>query len=210
MMKPQNHQTPQDFWEELYKRSSAHTRGKPSAALARFAVDRQPGTALDLGCAKGDDAVWLAKHGWQVIAVDISETVLSYARRNANSEQIGDRIELQHHDLAVSFPENRYDLVSAMFLQAPFDFPRERVLKHAALCLNSGGLFIAATHGSRPSWSWDKSTAPFPTPHQCLKALGLNMSGWKEIFVGNEDRNATGPEGQKGTVTDTIVCLERR
>ncbi len=39
--------------------------------------------ALDLGCGEGGDAVWLAEHGWQVLAVDVSETALSRAAAEA-------------------------------------------------------------------------------------------------------------------------------
>lgn len=50
--------TPLQFWEGLYANASGEMSGNPSTALARFAGDRTPGVALDLGCAKGDDAVW--------------------------------------------------------------------------------------------------------------------------------------------------------
>jgi len=32
-----------------------------------------PGKALDLGCAEGADAIWLAQRGWQVTGVDIAQ-----------------------------------------------------------------------------------------------------------------------------------------
>lgn len=209
-MKPKENQSPIEFWEEVYANASPRTKGQPSAALARFASDRLPGHALELGCAKGDDAVWLANKGWTVVAVDISTTALSYAGANAQAHGVLGKIDFQQHDLTHSFPEGEFDLVSAMFLQTPFEFARETILKQAASSLKKGGLFLAVTHGSRPSWSWDKSNTPFPLPQKRFQDLDLIPTHWRDVFVGNEERIATGPDGQEGSITDTIVCLERR
>ncbi|MDI1451118.1 class I SAM-dependent methyltransferase [Polyangium sp. 6x1] len=38
------------------------------------------GTALDVGCGLGADAIWLAHQGWRVTAVDISHVALDRAR----------------------------------------------------------------------------------------------------------------------------------
>jgi SAM-dependent methyltransferase len=43
----------------------------------------QPGRALDLGCGTGTDAIYLARHGWDVTAVDMVPRALAIARRNA-------------------------------------------------------------------------------------------------------------------------------
>jgi SAM-dependent methyltransferase len=47
-----------------------------------------PGRALDVGCGSGRDAVYLAKRGWQVTAVDSVEKALASARQRAAEEGV--------------------------------------------------------------------------------------------------------------------------
>jgi SAM-dependent methyltransferase len=47
-----------------------------------------PGRALDVGCGSGRDAVHLAKHGWQVTAVDFVEKALDRAKQRAAEEGV--------------------------------------------------------------------------------------------------------------------------
>jgi 2-polyprenyl-3-methyl-5-hydroxy-6-metoxy-1,4-benzoquinol methylase len=42
-----------------------------------------PGRAIDLGCGGGEISILLAKHGWQVVGIDYSETAIEMARDNA-------------------------------------------------------------------------------------------------------------------------------
>jgi SAM-dependent methyltransferase len=48
-----------------------------------------PGRALDIGCGSGRDAVYLAKHGWEVTGVDFAETALNAARQRAQEAGVG-------------------------------------------------------------------------------------------------------------------------
>ena len=38
--------------------------GEPNDWLPELAAGWAPGTALDIGCGEGDDALWLAARGW--------------------------------------------------------------------------------------------------------------------------------------------------
>ncbi|HTU79410.1 MAG TPA: methyltransferase domain-containing protein [Solirubrobacteraceae bacterium] len=47
------------------------------------------GSALDIGCGTGTQAVWLASRGWQVSAIDVVEQPLRRARENAAAAGVG-------------------------------------------------------------------------------------------------------------------------
>lgn len=210
MKMPDTNKSAHEFWEEVYQNKPHANNGKPSRFLEEYVSDRPPNIALDLGCARGDDSVWLAKQGWTVTAVDISPTALEYARSNAAENEVADKITFEQHDLAKTFPDIRCDLVSAMFLQTPLDFPRVEVLKRAAAALRTGGLLLIVTHGSVAPWSWGDPDETLPTAREHLSNLNLVSSEWTEIFVGSFEREATGPVGQSAVVTDVVIALERR
>ncbi|MBF6541937.1 class I SAM-dependent methyltransferase [Nocardia brasiliensis] len=44
-----------------------------------------PGRALDLGCGTGTNAIYLARHGWQVTGVDLTPHAIAKARRRAQA-----------------------------------------------------------------------------------------------------------------------------
>ena len=197
------------FWEEHYRASRRSSSGRPSGALVRFAGPLPEGRALDLGCSQGDDAVWLAKRGWRVVAVDVSGTALVRAARNAETAGVSDLIAFERHDLASTFPDGRFDLVSALFLHSPVEFPRTRVLQAAAGAVAPGGLLLIVEHASVAPWSWADPDTVFPTPEESLAALDLDPSRWHDEFVGAPKREATGPNGQSATVTDNVIALRR-
>ena len=197
------------FWEEHYRASTGPSSGRPSGALVSFAGLLPEGTALDLGCSQGDDAIWLAKRGWRVTAVDVSSTVLARAAKNAEIAGVSDLIAFERHDLASTFPNGRFDLVCALFLHSPVEFPRTCVLQAAARAVSPGGLLLIVEHASVAPWSWADPDTAFPTPEQSLAALDLDPSRWHSEFVGAPEREATGPNGQRGTVTDNVIALTR-
>jgi SAM-dependent methyltransferase len=66
-------------WEERYAGEQLWS-GKPNVALVAEVADLTPGRALDIGCGEGGDAVWLARRGWRVTAIDVATNALDRAR----------------------------------------------------------------------------------------------------------------------------------
>jgi SAM-dependent methyltransferase len=57
----------------------------------------QPGRAIDLGCGEGDNAIFLARNGFEVTAVDFAPSAIAKARRKARDA--GVEIEFLVDDL---------------------------------------------------------------------------------------------------------------
>src|SRR3712207_2787200 len=107
------------FWEDRYRRRGRVWSGRPNPVLVDVVGSLRPGTALDLGCGEGGDAIWLARQGWRVTAIDISTTALDRAAADAATAGVADRIDFRQHDLALTFPSGAFDLVSAQYLHSP-------------------------------------------------------------------------------------------
>ncbi len=199
----------EQFWEGHYQEREQRWSGRPNPVLVDVAGSLPAGTALDLGCGEGGDAIWLAGLGWRVTAVDVSVTALDRASTQATKIGVEGLIDFQQHDLARTFPTGAFDLVSAQYLQSPIEFPRERVLQAAARAVSPGGLLLVVTHASAPSWSWADPNTRFPTPEEALAALELDPKQWRTERLGAPERQATGPNGESGTVTDNVIALRR-
>lgn len=156
----------EQFWERHYRQRERVWSGRANPVLVEVAGTLPARRALDLGCGEGGDAIWLAGHGWQVIAVDISATALDRAAADAAAADVADRIDLQRHDLAQTFPAGTFDLVSAQYLQSPVTLPRDLVLRSAAAAVAPGGLLLIVDHasgsapgrGPTPRRRWPRST----------------------------------------------------
>jgi SAM-dependent methyltransferase len=198
------------FWEGHYRGHGRVWSGRANPVLVDVVEQLRPGTALDLGCGEGGDAVWLARQGWRVTAVDVSVTALDRASAHAYKAGVADRIDFQRHDLARTFPVGAFDLVSAQYLHSPVEFPRDRVLRAAASAVEPGGLLLIVGHGSVRPWSWnhDPHTC-FPTPEEVLASLDLRPGTWRTELLGSPERQAIGPNGQPATVTDNVVAVRR-
>ncbi|MCO5996686.1 class I SAM-dependent methyltransferase [Actinoallomurus rhizosphaericola] len=206
--------TAQTYWEGFYRgwQPPADWVARANPLFAREAAALPAGTALDLGCGTGGDAIWLAERGWRVTAVDVSETVLRRAAAAAAEAGVADRITWQQHDLSRSFPDGVFDLVSAQFLHSPVAGAGEweAILASAAAAVGPGGTLLVIGHAGWPSW-FDEPPMDFRLPANS-DALDVVAAGPGEWTVDTDEvitRELTGPAGETGTRDDTVLRVHR-
>lgn len=74
-------------WNRKYREAAAPSTPDPflMRAFAEYILPQYPqgGRALDLAGGAGRHAIWLAKQGWKVTLIDVSERGVEHARQNA-------------------------------------------------------------------------------------------------------------------------------
>lgn len=132
-------------WDARYSQGDgARWSGRPNGRLLAEVAGLTPGRALDVGCGEGADAIWLARSGWTVTAVDISDVALIRAREAA--ELAGVVVEWVRGDaLQTPFPAGSFDLVSMQYPALPKAAGQAamRALLHT---VRPGGLLLAVYH----------------------------------------------------------------
>lgn len=101
-------------WEEVYRKEMESYSWEPAKAIKKFLTKIKQTNAkkiLDLGCGIGRNAVYLAKKGYIVVGVDISDAALQTASIRTNTEKINN-IVLLHSDIrSLPFPNKHFDVV---------------------------------------------------------------------------------------------------
>ena len=102
------------------RRSRTCGRSGRIASSSPRPASSAPGRALDLACGEGQNAIWLASLGWDVVGVDYSEVAIAKAR--ARAERDGVEAEFVCADLVGYAPDPQaFDLVLVLYLHIPAD-----------------------------------------------------------------------------------------
>lgn len=198
-------------WETRYAEKPRIWSGRPNARLEEIVGDLTGSRALDLGCGEGGDAMWLAEHGWHVVAVDVSTTALARAAEDARARGVLGRIDFQQHDLTQTFPQGPFDLVSAHFFHTTLEMDRPAILRRAAATVAPGGTLLIVDHGDLPPWAPEEAHHHhFPSAQEVVAGLALDDTQWETVRLGPAERDAVGPDGQQGHLVDNVIQLRRR
>ena len=202
----------ESFWNDRYRSAHALWSGNPNRHLVAEAGGLPPGTALDAGAGEGADAIWLARRGWRVTAVDISSVALERAAGHAakEDEAVAERIEWRREDLREWVPPERaYDLVTAQYLHVPGPTRRVLVARLAAAVADGGTLLFVGHHPLDL-----ETTMPRPRQPELFfagddLAADLGGDGWKIVTNVAAPHETTDPEGRPVVVHDTVFRARR-
>lgn len=101
-------------YDQKYASQEYYWGKKPSAICSRVIEIMRPSPdfrprLLDLGCGEGRNAIYFARHGFEVVGLDLSLPGLEKTRRYA--EEVGVYVETIHADIVTYELEDIYDVI---------------------------------------------------------------------------------------------------
>ncbi len=132
-------------WDARYgEKAEGIWSGEPNHALVVEASRLTPGRVLEVGCGEGADAVWLAGHGWEVVALDPSGVALERAREGATAAGVDVTwVHAELADVADDLPADVFDLVTAFY---PTLFTDTSPLRALTRLVAPGGSLLVVHH----------------------------------------------------------------
>ncbi len=129
-------------WDEKYRTKQQLLKPREASEnIKKFVKPTVGGKALDLACGAGRNAIYLAKQGYEVDALDIAEAALMALTAEARREEVGLLINSRLIDLdSYTPPKESYDLIIMM------NFLDRGLIMRAYEGLKRGGLFIVETY----------------------------------------------------------------
>jgi 2-polyprenyl-3-methyl-5-hydroxy-6-metoxy-1,4-benzoquinol methylase len=128
-------------WDERYA-DRQQWSAEPNGLIAGLLADLPPGAAVDLAAGEGRHALWLARLGWRVTAVDFSEVGLARGR----VQPVADRVTWVAADVTTWTAEpGSQDLVLVAYLHLPEE-QTVAVLTRAVGWLRPGGRLVVLGH----------------------------------------------------------------
>jgi 2-polyprenyl-3-methyl-5-hydroxy-6-metoxy-1,4-benzoquinol methylase len=131
-------------WNQRYTDNPSPWTDQANGFLIEVAQHLAPGTALDLACGEGRNALWLARRGWTVTGLDFSDVAIRRATAAADSQ--GLPATFRTVDLTAWQPSETFDLVCVIYLHLAHDSMAE-IMAAASRAVTPGGtLFVVGHH----------------------------------------------------------------
>jgi SAM-dependent methyltransferase len=193
-------------WDKRYAEREKLWSGQPNGALVTEVAGLTPGRVLDVGCGEGADAVWLARGGWDVTALEVSGVALERAAGHARDAGVA--VRWVHAGLAEAMlPPASFDLVSAQYpalLRTP-GAAAERALLAAVA---PGGVLLLVHHaGMETHQPEDSEFDPADYVWPSMVAALLDDDWEVEL---NEQRPRITPDGGAGAHHSEDLVLRAR
>ncbi|MCO8277781.1 NAD(P)/FAD-dependent oxidoreductase [Actinoplanes sp. TRM 88003] len=132
-------------WDARYAEQERMWSANPNGTMTAETSELPAGRALDVGAGEGADAIWLAEHGWQVTATDISGNALARIRTEAERRGLDVRTLRSDANDITPYGNETYDLVSLQY-GSFHRTPDQRGLHNLLAAVAVGGTLLVVGH----------------------------------------------------------------
>ncbi len=168
------------FWSEQYDTNINKTRDLEAISLRDTLSTITFENCLEIGCGTGKNTQWLITKGQKILAVDISEEMLSVAKQKIKDE----KVTFLNANVMASwdFTSKTFDLVVCSLVLEHIENLKpifRNIAKHMA---PNGVLYIGELH---PSKQYTGSSAKFETSEgeQVVSAFTHHISDFTEAAI---------------------------
>jgi SAM-dependent methyltransferase len=194
-----------EAWDERYRSSELIWSIGPNQFVEAELADLSPGHALDLAAGEGRNAIWLARRGWQVTAVDFSQVALDKGRQIAGDLPI----EWVCADATTWRSDESYDVSVIAYLQLPAA-ERRAAHRNAFAALRPGGTLLVVAHDST---NLTEGTGGPQDPGVLMTAddvlANLDAESFEVVRAGRVARQVAQSDGSSRTAYDVLVRVVR-
>jgi 2-polyprenyl-3-methyl-5-hydroxy-6-metoxy-1,4-benzoquinol methylase len=184
------------YWLRADPRYSADPADYPFSLLTQLTLrqlqGRPPGRALDLGAGEGADSIRLARLGYDVTAVDVSDVAGNKITRFA--ETAGVKVNVEVGDIGCYEPDGEFDVIICNGV-LHYIADNETVIRRVQNATRPGGINVVST------WS---TFTPVPDCHNSVAvycdredgALARSYTSWHmKLFYFERDKPESAHSG---------------
>jgi SAM-dependent methyltransferase len=188
------------MWDERYSAEEYAYGTNPNKFLEANVSSIPKGKVLSLAEGEGRNAVFLAKQGYSVTAVDSSLVGLNKARKLA--EENGVIVEFIHTDLAeYDLGENKWDGIVSIFCPLPSSI-RKQLHKKVEAALKRNGVFLLEAY-TPAQLKYGTGGGNSVDVMQSKESLSLELAGLKFKYLIELERDVV--EGVYHTGIGAVV-----
>lgn len=196
-------------WDQRFSSADYVYGTEPNAFLVAHAHRLRPGmSALAVADGEGRNGVWLAGQGLNVLSIDASRVGLAKARDLA--DRLGVNIDMEVADLSAwAWPQDRFDLVAAIFIQFAGPPLRDEIFAGMQRALKPGGLLLL--QGYRPEQlAYGTGGPPDATQLYTADLLREAFAGMRILHLAEHDSVINEGRGHAGMSALVDLVAEKQ
>jgi cyclopropane fatty-acyl-phospholipid synthase-like methyltransferase len=166
---------------------------------------------LEAGCGEGAEAIWLARAGWRVVAVDLAAEPLARAAARAAAQGLDDgRVQWVRADLGSWEPARSFDLVTTHYAHPAMG--QLAFYDRLSTWVAPGGALLVVAHlYADHSGHHDHDHPPAEASVTAVSITGrLDPETWAVVTATEQTRTLETPGGGRATLHDVVVRATRR
>ena len=196
----------QDFWNDAFRQDPNQVM-VTDHLLDQELETLTAGTALDLGCGSGQNALKLAERGWSVVGVDWAQHAIELATRSAQAQGLDASFYVG--DITTWEPPAKFDLVVSTYA-LPGGEDNKRTLHTALKALAPGGTLLVAEWDKSMSEIWGFAEGDLLSPEQIIELVPGLVIERAEVRRLENAFPADDPRAHNGTSANVAFVRARK